>query len=186
MHINVYILYISVYILCIKRYKIYIKKCLKFTNQAILGVSNQDLRCMAASWSCRTMAEIVCYRILRGKNLEIQLQEYPRGWELPCIPPLPPWGQHLSGSCPALESSMTSLCLPGEFWQCRVSLSGQGEPRTRLAAFPPRILAGSLPWAGAEPRLAALVTVTHCLVSCGSHRDSSLGWHGWSGGGFDA
>ncbi|KAI1231332.1 Solute carrier family 2 [Lamprotornis superbus] len=35
----------------------------------------------------------------------------------------------------------------------------KGEPRTRLAAFPPPIPAGSLPWAGAEPQPAALVTV---------------------------
>lgn len=74
---------------------------------------------------------------LGKKNLEIQLQEYPRGWELPCVPSLPLQGWHISGSCPALGSSVTSPCLPGEFWQRSLSLSGQGEPRTRLAAFPP-------------------------------------------------
>lgn len=174
MYINVYILYINVHVLCIKIYQIDIEPP-KIHKP---GVSNQGLCWVLASESCRTMAEIVCYGILGGKNLEIQLQEYPRGWELPCVPPLPPRGWRISGSCPALGSSVTSPCPPGEFWQRRLSLSGQGKPRTRPAAFPPRIPAGSLPWAGAEPQPAALVTVTHCLVSCGGHEDSSLQWHG--------
>lgn len=112
------------------------------------------------------------------KNLEIQLRECPRGWELPCVPSLPLRGWHISGSCPALGSSVTFPCPPGEFWQRSLSLSGQGESRTRPAAFPPRIPAGSLPWAGAEPRLAAPVMVTRCLVSRGGRRDSSLWRHG--------
>lgn len=70
---------------------------------------------MLASRSCRTTAEILCYGSLGGKSLEIELHEYPRGWELPCVPPLPLRGQCISGSCPALGSSVTSPCLPSEF-----------------------------------------------------------------------